>query len=49
MGNWILNSGAAFSANSKTVTFTGADLQTIDGSSTTYFYNLAVNKTSGTL
>lgn len=46
-GNWINNK--TFTPATSTVNFIGTGTQTISGSSTTPFYNLTVNKTSGIL
>ena len=48
-GNWT-NNGGTFAYGSNTVNFTGTGTQTIDGTaSAESFYNLTINKTSGTL
>ena len=47
-GNWS-NAGATFTPGANTVTFSGAGLQTIGGSSATTFSNLTISGTSVTL
>lgn len=43
-GNWTNNS--LFTANSSTITFSGANAQTIGGTAATQFNNLVINKTN---
>ncbi len=45
-GNWS-NNGATFIPSTGTITFNGSTTQTIGGSSTTTFYTLGINNTSG--
>lgn len=44
--NWTRN-GGTFTAGTNTVTFTGSSAQIINGSNSTAFYTLTINKTTG--
>jgi hypothetical protein len=46
-GNWINN--GTYTPSTKTVTFNGNGLQTIDGAASQTFYNINISKPSGTL